>query len=102
TDADGLLAAQGMFEESLTASLRMQLDPQSFDRERAAAVAEEIAELSAHPGSLAGSSRVPVRVDSGFGLALDPFVVAAGSAVAHMSLMVMGVLAVALVAIALV
>jgi putative ABC transport system permease protein len=101
TSPAGITAAEGLFSNPFTATLRLKADPTAFSSDRIAPVAAQLSALQVDGSRLAGDSGADLTVRSSFGTALGEYPGRARAAVAQMSVLISGVLAVAVAVIAL-
>ena len=95
TIPDGITAAESVFANPFTATMRLRPDPAAFSSDLIGPVSDMIDVLQANSSQLAADSGADLVVRSGFGSALDEYPVRARAAIAQMSVLIAGVLAVA-------
>ena len=102
TSTEGMVAAQAPFGGEWKGIVRIRLDPAAFTNALQAEVIAELAGLEREGSQVAGSTFITVRVNSGFTQALGTFSAQARAALAQSSMMVVGALGVAVLALVLV
>ena len=95
TNVEGMAAAEPLFANPVTATLRLVPEPTAFSSELIAPTIAQIGALRIDGSSLAGSSVADLVVRSNFDSALDEYPARARAAVAQMLVLIAGVLGVA-------
>lgn len=95
TSVDGMSAAEPLFANPVTATIRLAPEPTEFSSESITTTIGQISALRLDGSSLAGATAADLEVRSGFDSALDEYPSRARAAVAQMLVLIAGVLGVA-------